>query len=104
MTSELSDLRLPQPGERWRVVRSAAVEYRCPACDAPLDNRLLAHRGQVVTIVAAGDDATFGDPVMIHRARTCNAHLPVPWGWIWYSPPEGWRYALPYTLFEPVEE
>lgn len=91
---------LPQPGERWRI-RIRPVEYDCPACGTPLHVGANADDGRIVRII----DPKYvpgGADSFVHRRDGCNASIPLPEGWIWYTD-EGWFYVLPYTLFEPVE-
>jgi len=92
-------LQMPQPGEYWRI-RIRPVEYWCPKCGVPLDIGGSANNGLIVRIIPKVEDS------FVHIRRGCNATIPLPEGWIWYSTREvdGDRqfYTLPYTLFEPV--
>lgn len=96
-------ISLPQPGERWRV-RIRQVEWECPACGTPIDIGGYADDGRIVHIVDPAVVPRLGDPPsFVHRHDGCNASIPVPEGWVWYSDGQ-WFYTLPYTLFEPIEK
>lgn len=90
---------LPQPGEVWRV-RIRPVEWECPRCHTLLHVGGNAHDGQFVRIIPPVEDS------FVHIRHGCNATVPLPDGWIWYTTREfdgdPQKYTLPYTLFEPV--
>lgn len=95
-TYDLLGIRIPQPGERWRI-RIRPVEWKCPGCGELLHVSAAQRDGRVAAIV------NYTGSISHHRE--CGAQYPFPAGWVVYRL-EGIPslLCLPYTMFEPIEE
>lgn len=93
-------IQMPQPGEIWRI-QIRPVEWDCPKCHTPFHIGGSANDGRLARIVEPVENS------FVHIRRGCNATIPLPEGWIWYSTAEfdgdHQYYTLPYTMFERVE-
>lgn len=93
-----AEVKLPQPGEVWRV-RVSPAEWACPGCGKRLHEATVQEEGRRVLIVEPSSATLW------HRGEEgCGMSFTRPAGWVQYTYGGGQVGALPYTYLEPTEE
>ena len=93
----MTTLRLPQPGEKWRVRIRTQDGDECSSCGHMPSPSSSKFEGKVVTIVGPAS------PFSI--CGECHYRSPTPEGYIQITErgSSGFRIALPYAWLEPLD-